>query len=80
MSSMELRKFEGQLDLLSYFEKLAIIEYLVKSLRTDYNGESTFEGEPTEETLAAVSDIQEQIASRSVGTKDLNAFFEELDS
>ena len=70
MSSMELRRFEGQLDLLSYFEKLTIIEYLVKSLRTDYNGDSTFEGEPTEETLAAVSDIQEQIASRSITSQE----------
>lgn len=33
MSAMELRNFESQLDLLSYAEQLAVIEYLVKSMR-----------------------------------------------
>ncbi|MBR6296748.1 MAG: hypothetical protein IKR40_09775 [Treponema sp.] len=33
MSAMELRNFENQLELLSYTEQLAIIEYLAKILQ-----------------------------------------------
>ena len=33
MSAMELRNFENQLELLSYTEQLAIIEYLAKFLQ-----------------------------------------------
>ena len=33
MSAIELRNFERQLDLLSFTERLAIIDYLVKSMQ-----------------------------------------------
>ena len=39
MSAMELKNFEAQLALLSYAERLAIIEYLAKSLQPAYDEE-----------------------------------------
>ena len=33
MSAVELRNFESQLDLLSYAEQLAIMEYLVRLMK-----------------------------------------------
>ncbi|MBQ7158425.1 MAG: hypothetical protein IJS09_03230 [Treponema sp.] len=39
MSAQELKNFEAQLALLSYAERLAIIEYLAKSLQPAYNEE-----------------------------------------
>ena len=38
MSAMELRNFERQLDVLSYVEKLAVIEYLARSLQQANDG------------------------------------------
>lgn len=40
MSSAELRNFENQLELLSYTEQLAIIEYLVKLLQKQKDNDS----------------------------------------
>ncbi|MBR1405045.1 MAG: hypothetical protein IJ558_12815 [Treponema sp.] len=39
MSAQELKNFEAQLALLSYAERLAIIEYLAKTLKPAYDEE-----------------------------------------
>ena len=39
MSVPELKKFESQLAILSYAERLAILEFLVKSLQKSYTEE-----------------------------------------
>lgn len=41
MSAAELKNFESQLAMLSYAERLAIIEYLVKTLQQSYVEEKT---------------------------------------
>ncbi|MBQ6779755.1 MAG: hypothetical protein IJP62_00835 [Treponema sp.] len=40
MSAAELRRFESQLELLSYTEQLAIIEYLAKLLQKNHEPDS----------------------------------------
>ncbi|MBO4728852.1 MAG: hypothetical protein J5631_10565 [Spirochaetaceae bacterium] len=40
MSSIELRDFEKQLDMLSFAERLAVVDYLIKSMQTIVQNQS----------------------------------------
>ncbi len=79
MSAAEMRSLENELALLSYFEKLTLIEYLAKSLKNSPSENNDFDGEPNEETLEAAAEICEQVAAGNAGTTDVDAFFAELD-
>ena len=44
MSAMELKKFESQLELLSFAEQLSIMEYLAKLLQRNHNAQEHIAG------------------------------------
>lgn len=80
MSAAEMKNLENELALLSYFEKLTLIEYLAKSLRNDSVENSDFESEPNEETLAAAEEIREMQRNPELGKSytDVDQMMQEL--
>ena len=79
MSATEMKNFKAQLALLSYAEQLSLMTYLQKLLQQHEAENDNFYGEPNEATLVAADEIREQVVSHTHGTKDLDAFFAELD-
>lgn len=75
MSAMELRNFESQLDLLSYAEQLAIMEYLVKLMkrRQEESVSDDFEGD-----VQARNGLDEAIAQVERGEYSTYNSFDEL--
>lgn len=75
MSAMELRNFESQLDLLSYAEQLAIMEYLVKLMkrRQEESVSDSFEGD-----VQARNGLDEAIAQVERGEYSTYNSFDEL--
>ena len=75
MSAMELRNFESQLDLLSYAEQLAIMEYLVKLMkrRQEESVSDAFEGD-----VQARNGLDEAIAQVERGEYSTYNSFDEL--
>lgn len=56
MSAQELRNFERQLELLSYTEQLAIIEFLAKLLQKQQKNDSNYNTQDEIEKINAVLD------------------------
>lgn len=56
MSAQELRNFERQLELLSYTEQLAIIEFLAKLLQKQQKDNSNYSTKDEVEKINAVLD------------------------
>ena len=75
MSAMELRNFESQLDLLSYAEQLAIMEYLVKLMkrRQEESVSDAFEGDEQ-----ARNGLDEAIAQVERGEVEVFDTFEDF--
>ena len=75
MSAMELRNFESQLDLLSYAEQLAIMEYLVKLMkrRQEESVSDGFEGD-----VQARNSLDEAIAQVERGEVEVFDTFEDF--
>ena len=75
MSAMELRNFESQLDLLSYAEQLAIMEYLVKLMkrRQEESVSDAFEGD-----VQARNGLDEAIAQVERGEVEVFDTFEDF--
>ena len=81
MSAAEMKNLENELDMLSYAEQLAVIEYLVKRMRRQTENQSDeFEGEPNEETLAAAEEIREMQRNPELGKSytDVDQMMQEL--
>ena len=75
MSAVELRNFESQLDLLSYAEQLAIMEYLVRLMkrRHEESASDGFEGDEK-----ARNGLDEAIAQVERGEYSTYNSFDEL--
>ncbi|WP_294429686.1 hypothetical protein [uncultured Treponema sp.] len=75
MSAMELRNFESQLDLLSYAEQLAVMEYLIKLMkrRQEESVSDGFEGDEQ-----ARNGLDEAIAQVERGEYSSYNSFDEL--
>ena len=75
MSAMELRNFESQLDLLSYAEQIAIMEYLVKLMkrRQKESVSDDFEGD-----VQARNGLDEAIAQVERGEVEVFDTFEDF--
>lgn len=78
-SSFTLTKDEVNLDLLNKIK--SFFTDGVSSIRIDINNDECKTTEiPNAETIAAINEAREMIKSGEKGTKDINAFFDELDS
>lgn len=75
MSAMELRNFESQLDLLSYAEQLAVMEYLVRLMKRRHE-ERTSDGFEGDEQ--ARNGLDEAIAQVERGEYSTYNSFDEL--
>ena len=73
MSDVAFADFTTAVRVLSHAQKLELLYVLAETLREEEADE------PNEITLTAASDIRAQVAAGSAGTKDIDAFFEELD-
>ena len=78
MSAQELKKFESQLDLLSYADRLAIIEYLVKSLQKSYNEEKTAKADGFSGGTEERRELDEAIAEFDCGKYDTYDSFDDF--
>ena len=74
MNDVAFADFTTAMKVLSHAQKLELLYMLAEDLRSEES-----ENEPNETTLAAASDIRAQVEAGSAGTKDIDAFFEELD-
>ena len=78
MSAQELKKFESQLDMLSYADRLAIIEYLVKSLQKSYNEEKSAEADGFSGGAEERRKLDEAIAEFERGEYDTYDSFDDF--
>ena len=78
MSAQELKKFESQLDMLSYADRLAIIEYLIKSLQKSYNEEKTAESDGFSGGIEERRKLDEAIAEFERGEYDTYDSFDDF--
>lgn len=56
MSAVELRNFESQLDVLSFAEQLAVVEYLVKQMKKKQEADIIEEKKKNAQTLFSLMD------------------------
>ena len=75
MSDMAFATLTNEVEVLPYEQKLELLYILARELR--FNKERV--DEPNQKTLSVANEIRLQVAENQKGTKDINAFFAELD-
>ena len=75
MSDDAFATLTNEVEILPYEQKLELLYILARELRFN----RVIDDEPNQKTLSAANEIKLQVEEEQRGTKDIDAFFAELD-
>ncbi|MBQ5385224.1 MAG: hypothetical protein IKQ66_06540 [Treponema sp.] len=75
MSDDAFATLTNEVEILPYEQKLELLYILARELRFN----RVIDDEPNQKTLSAANEIKLQVEEKQRGTKDIDAFFAELD-
>ncbi|MBQ4235495.1 MAG: hypothetical protein II716_01495 [Treponema sp.] len=75
MSDDAFATLTNEVEILPYEQKLELLYILARELRFN----RVIDDEPNQKTLLAANEIKLQVEEKQRGTKDIDAFFAELD-
>lgn len=75
MSDDAFATLTNEVEILPYEQKLELLYILARELRFN----RVIDDEPNQKTLSAANEIKLQVEEKQRGTKDIGAFFAELD-
>ncbi|MBR4374325.1 MAG: hypothetical protein IKP49_08205 [Treponema sp.] len=72
MPEVAFKQLSNQVAVLPYEQQMELLYVIVNAMHNRKD-------EPNETTLAAAAEVKDMINSHAAGTKDIDAFFEDLD-